>query len=169
MTSDLTERCPVCGIDPRSINPADAGAAVRSFPRRYRILLVRPDDEEGAGVVTRRPTPEGWSALEHAAHVADVARAVANALGAVRIHDDPPVDIRVGPPGQAPVDDVVDRLASDFQRLASVMDGFEGSEWQRTGRLPSGQQVTAIDLVRHAVHVGAHHRREIDRVMAKVR
>lgn len=165
----LPGRCPDCGLDPRTVKPPDASAAVRSYPRRYRRLLVRLDDEEGAGIVTRRPGPGQWSALEHAAHAGDVIVAVAEAIERLQVHDEPTVAVEVGPPRPAPVDEVLDRLASGAERMASLLDGIKGKDWHRRGRLPDGEQVTALDLARHAVHVGAHHRREIERVMAKVR
>jgi hypothetical protein len=143
--------------------------AVRSYPRRYRLLLVRPDDEEGAGIVTRRPGPDQWSAVEHAAHVADVMSAVADAVERTQLDDEPWVSVDVGAPIAAPVDDVLDRLSGGAERLATAVDGIKGKDWLRGARLRTGEEVTALDLVRHAVHVGAHHRREIERVMATVR
>ncbi len=165
----LDDRCPECGIDPSTIKPPDAIAAVRSYPRRYRRLLVRLDDEEGAGIVTRRPGPDQWSALEHAVHVADALEAVARALEQVRVHDDPSIDVAVRPPRFEPVDGVLGRLRAASERLASVADVVAGKDWQRSGRLPDGEAVTALALLRHAVHLGAHHRRAMERVMSTVR
>ena len=151
------------------MKPPDASAAVRSYPRRYRRLLVRLDDEEGAGIVTRRPAAGEWSALEHAVHVADVMEAVGQAVERVQVLDDPSINVDVGPPRQAPVDDVLRRLGAASERLASTANDIAGKDWQRSGRLPDGERVTALSLVRHAVHVGAHHRRAMERVMSKVR
>ena len=55
------------------MTPLDAAVAVRSFPRRYRALLVAPRSEDDGpdAVYRRRPHPSKWSALEHTAHVAD--------------------------------------------------------------------------------------------------
>ena len=163
------EPCPVCGLDPRSVKPVDAAAAIRSFPRRYRLLLVRLDDEEGAGIITRRPGPGQWSALEHAVRVADVLEAARVALERIQLHDDPSVNIDVKPPRTTPVDEVLARLQAGSERLASTIDGIKGKDWQRRGRLPDGATVTAIDVVRHAVHLGAHHRRELEAVLSRVR
>jgi uncharacterized damage-inducible protein DinB len=165
----LDGRCPVCGLDLRTVRPPDALAAIRSYPRRYRRLLVRLDDEQGADIVTRRPGPGEWSALEHAVHVADVIEAVGEALERVQVHDDPSVDIEVRSPRSAPVDDVVRRLTAASDRLMSTAANVTGKDWQRGGRLPSGERVTALSLLRHAVHVGAHHRREVERVLSTVR
>ncbi len=165
----LDHRCPECGLDPTTVRPPDAIAAIRSYPRRYRRLLVRLDDEEGAGIVTRRPAPDQWSALEHAVHVADVIEAAGEALERVQVHDDPSIDVEPGPPRPAPVDDVLHRLTTASERLASTADSIAGKDWQRSGRLRDGERVTALSLIRHAVHVGAHHRRAIERVMSTVR
>lgn len=165
----LPDRCPTCGIQAATIKPGDAAAAVRSYPRRYRLLLVRPDDDEGAGVVTRRPSPGEWSAMEHGAHVADVTAAVADAVERIQRHDEPEITVETAPPQPRSVDEVLDRLAGASERLASAIDGIKGRDWQRAGLLPTGERVTALELVRHAVHTGAHHRREIERVMAAVR
>jgi hypothetical protein len=167
--ASITDRCPTCGIDPRTVNPPDAVVALRSYPRRYRALLVRPDDEEGADIVTRRPAPDRWSALEHAAHVTDVLGLVHDAVGTIRLHDVPEVAIEPGPPRAGPVDDVVGALAATSERLAGLIGELSDDDWKRAGRLPTGEAVTILDLVRHAVHVGAHHRREIERVLREVR
>ncbi|MDP9072230.1 MAG: DinB family protein, partial [Actinomycetota bacterium] len=96
--ASIVDRCPTCGIDPRTVSPSDAVVALRSYRRRYRALLVRPDDEEGAEVVRRRPAPDRWSAVEHAAHVADVFETTAEALHTIRVHDDPVVTVEPGAP-----------------------------------------------------------------------
>lgn len=159
----------MCGLDPRTVKPPDASAALRSYPRRYRRLLVRLDDDEGAAVVTRRPGPGRWSALEHAVHVADVLDAVGRAAQRVSVHKDPPVDLRVPTPRPAPVDEVLRRIRTGCEELAALVDQVKGKEWLRSGRLPGGERVSALDLVRYAVHVGAHHRRVMESVLATVR
>ena len=161
--------CPVCGLDPRTLRPADASAAVRSFPRRYRSLLVRLDDEEGAAILTRRPGPAQWSALEHAVHVADVLEAAGEAMERIELHDDPAVTLDVKPPRKAMVDEVVARITAGCERLATAMDRIKGKDWHRRGRLPDGTPVTAMDVARHAVHLGSHHRRELEAVLSRVR
>lgn len=151
------------------MKPPDASAALRSYPRRYRRLLARLDDDEGARVVRERPGTGRWSALEHGAHVADVMGAVAKAVEQVQLRDEPSVDVGVGPPRTAAVDEVLDRIRTECDGLAARVDNIEGRQWQRHGWLRSGLQVSTMDLVRHAVHVGTHHRRVVGEVMATVR
>ncbi len=160
--------CPVCGLDPRTVKPPDASAALRSYPRRYRRLLARVDDDEGARVVTERPAPGRWSALEHGAHVADVLGTVEEAVGRIHVHDEPSVEIGVGPPRAGPVDEVLGRIRTASDLLAARVDGIQGRDWQRRGRLATGRPVSAMDLSRHAVHVGTHHLRVVESVTAAV-
>ncbi len=84
------------------------------------------------------------------------------------MHDEPSIVVGVGPPRPGPVDHVLGRIRTEAERLAARAEGIEGRDWLRCGRRPSGQQVSAMDLVRHAVHVGAHHRTVMEGVMAAV-
>lgn len=113
-----------------------------------------------------QPAPDGgWSPLEHAAHVADVIAAVADAIQLVEVHDRPDVTVEPAPPVAGSVEEVLGRLERASRRLAEVIEGVSGAAWERRGRLPDGTEVTALALARHAVHVGAHHRREVERAL----
>src|SRR3954453_1952587 len=73
----MSAPCPACGFDGDTVSPADAIAALRSYPRRYRALLIPPGDEDGDGIVREgkdpalRPgaaggggaAPTGWPAM----------------------------------------------------------------------------------------------------------
>jgi hypothetical protein len=164
----------VCGFDPRTVSPADAAVAVRSYPRRYRALLVPPDGEEEPApedLVRRRPPGGGWSALEHAAWVAEVLGTAADALERIRVQDDPTVEA----PDQAAVAPatelgaVMEKLARESERAAQAMSRVVARDWTRTGRLPGGEVVTALDVARHAVHEGVHHLRETESLLAQLR
>src|SRR5437764_7788867 len=113
----MTAPCPVCGFDARSVSPADAAVALRSFPRRYGSLLTQPMEDEGdrPDDVVRRPGPSGWSAVAHAHWAGMAFDAVGEALHQVLIHDGPDVSVpAVEPPAPPPVDestpDVLHRL-----------------------------------------------------------
>ena len=75
-------QCAYCGFHDDAVTPSDAAVALRSYPRRYRAVLVRPDNEDRPDDVVRRPASDGWSALDHAAHVAASLTAAAEALSA---------------------------------------------------------------------------------------
>lgn len=164
-------RCPECGFDPSTVSPSDAAVAARSFPRRFRALLVRPDDEDPA-IVHRRPAGGGPSAAGHALAAAAGMAAAAGALGRVLTADDPTVDLDPGPPpaaGEPALDVVLDRVAVAAGVLAAAVEGASASEWVRPGRLPGGEQVTALDVARAGVHAGAHHLRAAERTLARAR
>jgi hypothetical protein len=163
--------CPTCGFRPETVPPADALVAVRSFPRRYRALLGGLGDDPDADMLTRR-APGGWSALEHAGHVRDVLHAVDMRLQRVLREDEPVLpQIPQTPPAgvheQGP-ELVLAALAANAEQLARTMADISGKEWARSGTR-DGRQVGALDLAREAVHAGAHHLREAERVIAAVR
>jgi hypothetical protein len=160
-------QCATCGFIEDTVSPADAAVALRSYPRRYRSVLVRMDDEAGARVVTT-PADDGWSALDHAAHAATSIAAAADALRLVAIQDDPEIALaperrEAGDPG--PVDDVLDRFAAAATTAAEQVDHVEGKDWDRRGHTGDGQSKTALDLARHMVHEGVHHLRAAERAV----
>ncbi len=164
-------RCPECGFDPPTVSPSDAAVAARSFPRRYRALLVRPDDDDPE-IVHRRPGGEP-SAAEHAVSGASGMAAAAEALRSIRISDGPTVDVD-GPPaaaagGTTPLDTILERLAAAAGGLADSIEPLRGDEWKRTAVTPGGAKVTALDVARHGVHAGVHHLRAAERAIARAR
>ena len=159
-------RCSQCGFDDSSVTPADAAVALRSYPRRYRAVLVRPDDEDGAEVVLR-PAEDGWSALDHAAHAATSLRTAAEALRLASIEEAPLVALAPERKEAAgPVDDVLADLADAAEAAAGAVERIKGKDWERPARLNEGESVTAIDLARHAVHEGVHHLRAAEHAVA---
>jgi uncharacterized damage-inducible protein DinB len=160
-------QCAACGFIDDTVTPADAAVALRSYPRRYRAVLVRPDDEDRADDVVRRPASDGWSALDHAAHAAASLDAAAEALRMVSIQEDPVVALapeRREPASESTtVNQVLDRLAAAATSAAEAVGRIKGKDWDRTARTSpddsDDQPTTALDLARHAVHEGVHHLR----------
>jgi hypothetical protein len=58
-------------------------------------------------------------------------------------------------------------LACD--ELATVVGSVRADDWTRTGRLDDGRERDALTLARDGVHEGAHHLRDVQRVLAAVR
>lgn len=166
-------RCPECGFDPPTVSPSDAAVAARSFPRRYRALLVRPDDDDPE-IVHRRPGGEP-SAAEHAAAGASGMAAAAEALRSIRTSDDAVVDLDepsatpAASGGSTPLDTILDRLAAAAGALADSIEPLRGDEWKRTGVERGGGEVTALDVARHGVHAGVHCLRAAERAIARAR
>jgi hypothetical protein len=164
--------CAGCGFVPEGISPGDASVAIRSFLRRFRELLV-PDREPDQAVVTYRPSPQAWSALEHVGHLADALHVAANRLLRVRAGEHPPLggELGVASPAvedPANLDVVLARLRDSCARLAGEIDKTAPEDWQRVG-LRNRQEVSTLELVREAVHEGAHHLREVEAVLSQAR
>lgn len=157
------------------MSPSDAAVAARSYPRRYRALLVRPDEPD-PDVVHRRPSPEEASAVEHADQAASDLAATADALQGV-LRSAGPVDLRVPSPARSGTGGehlvlatVLDRLTSAATALASAIESVHGDEWK--GAEPEGGAgggVTALDVARLGVHAGIHHLKAAERTLARVR
>lgn len=169
-------RCPECGFDATKVSPSDAVAAARSYPRRWRGLLVRPDDPDPE-IVQRRPAPGEPSAVDHAAAAADGMTAAAESLERVRVHEGAGVDVADSGSGERvagaadghTLEDVLALVAAAAAALAAAAEEVRGDEWARTGALADGTAVHALDVARAGVHAGAHHLRAAERVLARVR
>lgn len=158
------------------MSPQDSVAAVRSFPRRYRGLLVAPGSvDRPDAVFRRRPDATTWSALEYTAHVADRLDHLGPAIRRITFEDHPTIPVfdneqRVVEKGYNILDrtEVLGWLDFACAELASVLEGVNADDWTRTGLLATGPR-DALALARDGVHEGAHHLRDVQRVLAKVR
>lgn len=161
-------QCATCGFQDSAVTPADAAVALRSYPRRFRAVLVRPDDDDGADVVLRAGS-DGWSALDHAAHVAVSFGAVSEALRLASIEEKPLVALAPErrQSGVGSVDEVLAALEDAAGRAAGAVDSIKGADWERRARLGDGDDVSALDLARHAVHEGVHHLRGAEQAVSE--
>lgn len=162
------------------LSPDDAAVAVRSFPRRFRALLIPPsegDERADPDELGRRPGPDGHSAVEHllaadgvlatadqvlerSRHAGEAAApAVVSDLGAVWIAD----------PG-SPVGALLDQLAGTAGRCADRIDAVPVDDWGRSLRIGDGDATRELlDVVRDAVDVTAAHLRAAERTIQAVR
>jgi hypothetical protein len=154
------------------VSPSDAIVAIRSFPRRYTDVLARPDDDDlPDDPAKRRPSPDEWSALEHAGIVPVVMEGVAEAVRLIEIRDNPNLALpdESQPQPVNSVEEVLAHLHAASDRLVAQLDLVPSSDgWTRTGQLPDGDAVAAVWLVRHAVHVGSHRLRLAEAAMRAV-
>jgi hypothetical protein len=172
----ISWRCPQCGLDYDFISPRDAALAVRTFPRRYRNVLTHfGPGEDVDDVIRRRPEPGMWSALEHTAHVAEVLdlmapniRQIASEANPRLPSVDPDRESEEQSYNEQPLLEVLSRLETACADLSMAIEYMDPSDWTRTGTFEYGQR-EAIDVVRNAVHEGAHHLRDIEWVLAQVR
>jgi hypothetical protein len=158
------------------VSPQDAVVAVRSFPRRYRGLLAASGAPDGPeAVFRRRPDPSTWSALEYTAHVADRLDHMGPAIQRITFEEHPSIaafdsDGRVTEKAYNDLDrtEVLGWLDLACDELASVLAAVRADDWSRTGVLPTGPR-DALTLARDGVHEGAHHLRDVQRVLDSVR
>ena len=158
------------------MSPQDAVAAARSFPRRYRGLLVAPGSADRPDAVfRRRPHPSTWSALEYTAHVADRLDHLGPAIRRITFEHRPAISVfdneeRAAEKGYNLLDrtEVLGWLDFACAELASVLEAVNPGDWTRTALLPTGER-DALALARDGVHEGSHHLRDVQRVLAAVR
>jgi DNA segregation ATPase FtsK/SpoIIIE, S-DNA-T family len=156
------------------VSPSDAIAAVRSFPRRYREALfglTESTDEHPDAVVRRRPDPSTWSALEYTAHIRDTLERMADAIRRMNREHEPTIesfdqdrraiDERYN---EQDLNQVLDGLAAAADGLAAVLRDVDAGDWGRIGHFSWGDR-DMLAMTRNAVHEGAHHLRDVDRVL----
>ena len=151
--------CPACGFDGAALAPRDAAAALQSFPRRFAALVgggsgdVPPVDADVRDAVAG----EAGAALGAIA-------AAGEALRRVLITDDPTLTSAPATSTKTlSADEAFAELTAVVAPLAELALRTSGKAWQRTG-WRDGQQVRALDLLREAVHAGAHHLRAAQRL-----
>jgi hypothetical protein len=137
------------------IAPSDAAVALRSLPRRFRQVLVRGEDDEmdRPDHLVRRAGDDGWSALDHAAHVAASLAALHAAMHDALIRDERPLDPSVlddaargpgpGGAGARSVSDVLSALEHEATSFADEVERAPAAAWARAGALEALQE--AVD------------------------
>ncbi|HMC52681.1 MAG TPA: DinB family protein [Acidimicrobiales bacterium] len=169
-------RCEECGFDPESVSPEAAPAALRRFGPRYRAPLTRLlAGEDGHDVLSRRPQPQVWSAVEYAAHVRDVFELFDRRIAQVLAEDDPELEVIdhdavVAERRYRELDAtaVAEELAAAAERLARTLESLGPGDWDRTGRR-EGEPRSVVEIARRAVHEGSHHLLDVGRVLRNVR
>jgi hypothetical protein len=110
--------------------------------------------------------PETWSALEYAAHVADVLRVFGERVRRCRLEDEPElewwdhdaaaVEDRYN---ERAVADVRTAIADGAVALALTLPRLDDPDgWERSGTRRGRERFTVDGLARFALHESAHHR-----------
>ncbi|MDP9020035.1 MAG: DinB family protein [Actinomycetota bacterium] len=164
------------GLDPASITAPDALVALRSFPRRWRsVLAVLADDPEAAELVRRRPDPSSWSVVEHAWYVADLLEWHRQRVERTRASERPVLadDDPLRWPDERgyrrrELRAALDAITEAATGLAATLERLQGDDWLRVARV-GDEDVTLLDMARHAVHESAYHLRAAERTVRAVR
>lgn len=166
-----------------NLSPSDAAVAVRSFPRRFRGVLARPEDDAADEAqadpdeLARRVGPDGRSAADHLIAADGVLAVLDRALEQVRSDDDPVLhpavrDLRGAwwDDEHTPLHALLDRFDQTAEGCADRIDAVPTDDWARQTRVADADAtVGVIDLVREAVDVVAGHLRSAERTIAAVR
>ncbi|MEO7556860.1 MAG: hypothetical protein ABIV94_09710 [Acidimicrobiales bacterium] len=150
------------GLDVSRLTPADCVAALRSYPRRFRAALSAIGDDDSAEERAHRVGTDGRSAVDHVDHVVRAFDALGQAVHQILVDDSPTLtpavlddSAREHPVGsQQRLDSVLDAVTAECGRLADVVERVDTDAWTRTG-LVGDRKVTALDVVREAVRLGA--------------
>lgn len=169
----LSGGCPTCGFVADRVSPQDAIVALRSFPARWRTALaLHLDDPDPEQVLTARPSASSWSALEHAGHVRDVLHALDIRVQRVLREDEPvlPATHETPPAGanEQGMAVVLAALTVSTDQFSQTIELVPPAQWARTASR-GGERITALDLIREAVHVGSHHLRLATATLHEVR
>jgi hypothetical protein len=155
--------------------PADGAVTLSSLDRRFRAA-VRPIEDPEVEIWVEIPGPDGHSAAEHVAAAGRTLMVHRNALHQIAVRPDPfldeavmSADERQWAHGAATLAVELDALADVGVALADEVDRTAPAGWARTARLPGGQTVEAIDVLREAVRSALHHLRGASAAMAAAR
>ena len=161
----------------RALTPDDAVVAIRSFPRRFRGVLARPDDDRyDPEEVSRRVGPDGHAAADHLVAADGVLSLLERAIEQARGEDDPEVDAAFRDLASAPtaddtaaVADLLDRFEGTASHAADRVDGVPSDDWGRKVRV-AGDDVSLglLELAQDAVGAVADHLRAAQRTIDAV-
>lgn len=166
----LRDPCAECGVDVRSIPAAELGTQLLdSIDVWTELLLTGPDANPRE--LMARPSPEVWSAVEYASHVADVMDLFQHRIFMMVTEENPtfesfdPDAAAVGYAGRSP-EQAAALLHGASNRLADVFDSMADHLWERTGKRGDGAEFSVLSLSRYFMHDNLHHLFDVQRNLA---
>jgi hypothetical protein len=168
----------MAGLDVSRLAPRDCVAALRSYPRRFRATITTVGDDERPDDVAHRPGPDGHSAVDVADRTARAIDALGDAARTALVTDHATLPAELFDDGARPwrdaggepVESVLDLLTLECNRLAAEVERVDADSWTRTATIAgSGRTVSALDVVREAVRVGAEGIKAAEAAMAHAR
>jgi hypothetical protein len=162
-------------FDPQSVGPDELPGAIAGLARRYTAPLTRLLPGEDPSILTKRPSPDVWSALAYACHVRDVL-ALFDARVRRMLEEEGPVfdwwdhEAAVEADGyeqQVPAE-VGAALAANAQAFSARLAAVPDDGWSRTGTRRDAE-FTVLGAARFALHEGNHHLLDVGRVLRAAR
>ncbi len=158
--------------------PRDAVVALRSLGRRWRALFAGLGDDETPDDLAHRPGADGWCALDHALHATRTISLLGRAVEQALVEDDAVLHPAVGDASQrvwerraaAGVDDALDELVHEADRLADRVEHVPAQQWQRRARV-AGQDadVGPLEVLWDAVDTAVADLRGAEATLREVR
>lgn len=167
----------VSALDLSHLNPPDAVAALRSYPRRFRSALRPIADDEEIDEIAHRAGRDGRSAMQVVSDVTRTFVLLGEALRQMAMSDDPLLHPAVLDPAArrweaevpASVEEALTLLTEAAESLAEQTSRLPVKAWQRTARVAGGGAVRALDIVRDATQVGHEGLHDVERILREVR
>ncbi len=169
------------GPDTSRLSPADCVAALRSYPRRARQAVAAATNGDDVDALAEVAGPDGRSAVQHLDGAARSLEVLGEAVRSVLVQDGPTLvpavldesaRVWVVEGSSGDVHAALDHLEAAAQSVAEVAAGDAGGAegWDRTGTVAgSGEEVSALDVLREAVRTGAAGLRGADAALAAAR
>jgi hypothetical protein len=165
-------------LDLSRLAPDDAVVALRSYPRRYRAELAPLPGDDRIDELAQRIGPTGESALGIVDDVVRTWGLVGHELHQLLIADEPTLHPAVidrsqrhwDVPAPESVEAALDDLARESEALVEQVTTVGMAEdWARVAPVAGGGEVTALDLLRELVRVGAEGLDQVHTVLAAVK
>ncbi len=158
--------------------PSDAIVALRSLGRRWRGLFAGLGEDESPDDLAHRVGADGHSALDHAVRATRTLSLLGRAVEQALVDDDAALHPAVGDPAQrvwddeaaGAVDETIDELAHEAERLADRVSRVSAQEWQRRASV-AGQDadIGALDVLWDAVDSAVTELKAAERTLQEVR
>jgi hypothetical protein len=156
--------------------PSDAVVALRSMGRRWRGLFAGLDEDESADALAQRTGGDGRSALDHATHATRTLSLLGRALEQVVVDDEAVLHPAVAndterewPSSASGVDETIDELVREAERLADRAEGVTAGDWARRASVAGGGEVDALGVLWDAVDSAVSDLRAAEATLREVR
>ncbi len=153
----LDRSCSECGFDAATVTPDN-------LTQRIEAAAEAIVDRLGSTDATERPDETTWSALEYAAHVADVCHTMLNRLKLMLSQESPTFSdwdqdaaAEQGRYHEQPPDAVAIQLRAGAAEFAGALRAVPVDAWDRPGTRSGGSEFTVWTLAVYALHDLEHH------------
>jgi hypothetical protein len=151
--------CPQCGYNAAAVPTGSLGEAGSTEAAEWRRFLSDVD----LGYLKTSPRAGVWSPAQYAAHVRDMFAVFGDRVLLAVAEDDPvvpwfePSEAEWVAFNELTPAELAEGIEAQARRMAAVLAGLQGSDWDRTARRDGTDSFTVAGLARFAVHEAHHH------------